>query len=498
MVHTFECLGSAFALDTESGSFFQIDSAVKEIIDEINSPVVLSRGEFACLTADANGGDGENRPTGDGRKAADANGGKVLERGTLPPSPCVAGVDGRGRESFCADASERAEAKREVDALIERGVLFSPRVDPAVSKFSGVVKALCLNISHLCNLRCAYCFADGGAYRGKEANMPLKTACAAVDFLIERSGTRRHLEIDFFGGEPLLNRQVMKDAVRYIRRREAETGKVFQLTVTTNAMGLDEDAVDFFNREMYNVVVSIDGRESVHNTVRKTVSGGGSFDVALKNALRFKEKRVGLYYIRGTYTARNTDFSKDVFYLNDLGFDSLSIEPVVLPADRELALKEAHLPALFAEYETLAAGYLERRQKNPAFTFFHFMLDIYNPPCREKLTKGCGAGCEYLAVAPDGSLYPCHQFDGEAAYRVGNVLDGSFSEEIPRLFSGVNVLTKAACAGCWAKYYCSGGCNANAALIGGNILRPDPVSCALMRKRIECALAVSAIENANT
>lgn len=442
MVHTFNCLGRDYALDVESGSIFKVDPLVKKIIDRRVSPGAFPPGDFSVFSTE-----------------------------------------------------DIAEAEAEVDTLISDGILFSKSEQSSSPQYTGVVKALCLNISHLCNLACTYCFADGGQYKGGAGNMPIEVAKAAVDFLIKKSGGRRNLEIDFFGGEPLLNLPVVRETVRYIRKVEKEHGKNITLTITTNAYKLTDEITDFFNEEMSNVVVSIDGRKHVHNSVRKTAGGGDSFDTILENALRFKSRRRGQYYIRGTYTANNLDFANDVLYLNDLGFDSLSIEPVVLAPSHPLALTKAHLPALIAEYERLAAVYQTRRKTNRNLLFFHFMLDVYNPPCREKLTRGCSAGCEYLAVSPDGSLYPCHQFDGVEAYKIGNVLDGSFDEAVPKCFSGVNVTTKAECANCWAKYYCGGGCNANAALLGGDIMRPDEVTCTLMKKRIECAIALSSEED---
>lgn len=443
MVHVFDCLDRIFMLDVESGSLFEIDSHAKKIIEKLNSLPSFSGGEFKGLNDDFD-----------------------------------------------------SETLSEIKSLIDKGVLYSDEGGQTPPVYSPRVKALCLNVSHLCNLRCKYCFADGGDYGDVSArNMPLAVATAAVDFLIERSGNTRNLEVDFFGGEPLLNLDVVKQTVAYIRECEKKYDKVFKLTITTNAYALNDEITEFFNQEMYNVVVSIDGRKDVHNSVRKTAGGKDSFDVILKNALEFKKKRKGLYYIRGTYTALNKDFAKDVLYLNDLGFDSLSIEPVVLEKSHQLALKESDIPALKAEYDSLAVEYIKRRKENPDFVFFHFMADIYNSPCKSKVTRGCGAGCEYLAVSPDGSIYPCHQFDGKDEYKIGSVLDKTFSDAVPKEFAKTSIYSKEGCTDCWAKYYCSGGCNANAITLSGNIDKPEPVSCELMKKRIECALAVNCIEN---
>lgn len=441
MVHAFDCLGHSFLLDVESGSVFIVDSLTKALIENHDSPVDYSKGEFSRYTA-----------------------------------------------------TEIAEAREEIDALIKEGVLFSPEPPHKKPEYAGIVKAMCLNISHMCNLRCEYCFADGGSYSGAMTNMSFEVAKNAVDFLIAKSGGRRNLEIDFFGGEPLLNFNVVKRTVAYARGLEKEKNKNFRFTITTNAMLLDDDAIDFFNKEMYNVVVSIDGRKSVHNSVRKTVAGEGSFDAAMKNALNFKAKRKGQYYVRGTYTALNKDFYKDVLYLNDCGFDQISIEPVVLPENHRLAIHKSDVPELIEEYDKLVNEYFRRRKTDKWFNFFHFMIDIYHGPCETKRLVGCGAGNEYVAVAPNGDIFPCHQFDGDADYKIGNVLDGTFDNRIPEKFALNNLLEKKDCRDCWAKYYCSGGCAANAIHYCGDINKPYKITCELMRKRIECAIAVNSLE----
>lgn len=441
MVHAFDCLGHSFLLDVESGSVFIVDSLTKALIEKHNSPVDYSKGEFSRYTA-----------------------------------------------------TEVAEAKEEIDALIKEGVLFSPEPPHKKPEYAGVIKAMCLNISHMCNLRCEYCFADGGSYSGEMTNMSFEVAKNAVDFLVAGSGGRRNLEIDFFGGEPLLNFDVVKRTVAYARGLEKEKNKNFRFTITTNAMLLDDDAIDFFNKEMYNVVVSIDGRECVHNSVRKTVTGAGSFDTAMKNALNFKTKRKGQYYVRGTYTALNKDFSKDVLFLNDCGFDQISIEPVVLPDNHRLAIHKSDVPELIEEYDKLVNEYFQRRKTDKWFNFFHFMIDIYHGPCETKRLVGCGAGNEYVAIAPNGDIFPCHQFDGDSKYKIGNVLDGTFDKRIPEKFACNNLLEKEDCRECWAKYYCSGGCAANAIHYCGDINKPYKITCDLMRKRIECAIAVNSLE----
>lgn len=445
MVHTFRCLGRCFMLDVESGSLFEIDELTKMLIEKRKAPDEFSKGAFSRY-----------------------------------------------------DKGEIEQAETEIAQLEAEGVLFTPSHAHKAPEYGGVIKAMCLNVSHNCNLKCEYCFADGGTYNDCRRNMPFDVAKKAIDFLIERSGKRRNLEVDFFGGEPLMNLDVVKQTVTYARGREGECGKNFRFTITTNALLLTDEVTEYLNREMYNVVVSIDGRKDVHNCVRKTVGGKGSFDLVLKNALRFKQLRGDRqYYVRGTFTALNPDFSKDVLYLNDLGFDQISIEPVVLPACNRLALTENLIPSLEAEYEKLAEEYVKRRKSDKWFNFFHFMLNLEDGPCEAKRLKGCGAGCEYVAVAPDGSIYPCHQFDGNEKFIIGNVLSDVFDTEIPKKFSACNVNSKEDCRDCWAKYYCSGGCNANAYNFNGSLDKPYRAACALMRKRVECALAVNSIESEN-
>ena len=442
MVHTFHCLGKVFLVDVESGSIYEIDELTEKLINRKISPDSYPEGEFLCYSE-----------------------------------------------------QDIADAQREIDELTRQGLLFSPEGEHKPAVYSGIIKSMCLNVSHLCNLRCEYCFADGGTYNGAAENMSLDVALKAIDMIVSKSANRHNLEVDFFGGEPLLNFDVVKKTVEYARSIEKAHNKNFRFTITTNAMLLNDEIIDFFNKEMYNVVVSIDGRRSVHDCVSKTASGKGSFDTAIKNALRFKQLRKGQYYIRGTYTALNKDFSKDVLFLNDLGFDQLSIEPVVLPENHRLAIKKEDIEQLKAEYDKLAEAYVERRKGEKWFNFFHFMLDIYNGPCESKRLVGCGAGNDYVAVAPNGNIYPCHQFDGEKDYVIGNVLDGTFNTEIPKFFAENNLLKKDKCRNCWAKYYCSGGCAANAIKYGGGINKPYELSCELMRKRIECAIAVNCVEN---
>ena len=315
--------------------------------------------------------------------------------------------------------------------------------------------------------------------------------------LVERSGKRRNLEVDFFGGEPMLDFDVVKKTVLYARSLEKDRNKNFRFTITTNAYKLCDEDIEFFNEQMYNVVISIDGRKCVHDSVRKTVGGQATHDVVLKNALRFKKLRKGQYYVRGTFTRQNLDFCKDVLYLNDMGFDQISIEPVVLDASHPLSIRDEDIPVILEEYEKFALEYIARRKTDKWFNFFHFMTDMDHAPCAAKRLKGCGAGGEYVAVAPDGSIYPCHQFDGIASTKLGTVFGGELAESERQKFYNCSVPTKSECSACWAKYYCSGGCMANSYKFNGDINIPYKPACELMKKRVECALAIKAIESAD-
>ncbi|MDE7394674.1 MAG: thioether cross-link-forming SCIFF peptide maturase [Clostridiales bacterium] len=443
MVHTFTCLGHDFLLDVESGTLCRIDATTKNIIDSVSS----LDGEF------------------DARE-------------------------------FSRIKNTSPEEAAEIESLIKRGALFAPRVRYVPPKPSGIIKSMCLNICHNCNLACAYCFADEGKYSGARQSMTADIACKALDFLVEKSGDRHNLEVDFFGGEPLLNTDVVIKAVEYGRHLEKTHNKKFRFTITTNAVNLTDELSDFFNREMYNVVLSIDGRKEVHDRVRKTQGGKGSFDTVLKNALAFARKRGDKqYYVRGTYTALNKDFAADALALADAGFRSVSLEPVVLPSSHPLALHEEDLPQLYEQYEILAKEYYERRKSDDTwFSFFHFIIDLENASCLNKRYSSCGAGTEYVAVTPTGDLYPCHQFVGEQPYKMGNVSSGEVNAQLYDKFCENNLAYKSVCGDCWAKYYCSGGCASNAVHFNGDLKKPYALACALMRKRLECALAVYCLE----
>ena len=388
------------------------------------------------------------------------------------------------------------ELSEEFSELEKSGLLNASPMLETFEKKTGEIKSLCLNICHDCNLRCDYCFAGGGTYNTERDYMSFDVGKNAIDMLIGKSGTRRNLEVDFFGGEPLMNIGVVKQIVEYAKIEAAKRAKRFSFTLTTNALLLNAENIEYLNREMDNVVLSIDGRECVHDNVRHSLNGKSVYDVILNNIINFRKVRGDKrYYVRGTFTSRNLDFASDVFYLNDLGFDQISIEPVVLEQESSMALKEEHLPIIMKEYERLAEGYLERRKGEKWFNFFHFMIDLKNGPCIHKRLTGCGAGCEYLAVAPTGDIYPCHQFVGQSEYVMGNVFDKIIDKEISSRFASVNVLKKTECKDCYAKYYCGGGCAANAIKYGGGLDHTYPLACEMTRKRFLLSLAIYASEN---
>ena len=354
------------------------------------------------------------------------------------------------------------------------------------------VKALCLHVSHDCNLRCKYCFADEGAYHSKREVMSRETAFAAIDFLLRESGQRKVLEVDFFGGEPLMNLGVVKDTVYYAKEQAAKLGKRFLFTTTTNGLLLDDETIKFFNEEMENVVLSLDGRPEVHDAVRKTVNGKGSFDLVIEKIKKFVRSRGDKhYYVRGTFTAKNLDFAKDVLFLADQGFDSISMEPVVTDIP-ELQIKEEHLPRIEKEYENLCEAYLEREEKGEGFNFFHFNIDLEGGPCLSKRVSACGAGNEYFSVVPNGDIYPCHQFAGDSKWKMGSVFEGTLDENIRSKFAGSCLFTRKKCENCFAKFICSGGCSANNYHYNGDIEEPYAMTCAMMKKRIECAMHILA------
>ena len=381
----------------------------------------------------------------------------------------------------------------DVQALKDAGKLYTPDTfQPLAFDFkarSTVVKALCLHVAHTCNLNCSYCFASQGKFHGDRALMSLEVGKQAIDFLVAHSGERTNLEVDFFGGEPLMNWQVVKDIVSYARSLEAEHHKHFRFTLTTNGVLVDDEVIDFANREMHNVVMSLDGRREVHDRFRKDYAGHGSYDVIVPKFQKFARARGDRdYYIRGTFTHYNTDFTNDILHMADLGFTQLSMEPVVCAPDDPCALTEEDMPVLFAQYELLAREMLRREKEGRGFTFYHYMVDLTHGPCIYKRISGCGSGTEYMAVTPWGDLYPCHQFVSDPAYLLGNVWDGVTNTAVRDDFKLCNAYARPECQDCWAKLYCSGGCPANAYHASGTIRGIYEQGCRLFRKRMECAI----------
>lgn len=385
----------------------------------------------------------------------------------------------------------------EVKELYNEKILFSEDDYEKFAKYSvaSPIKAMCLLVTMDCNLRCEYCFASQGDYAMGRKVMSFETGKKALDFLLENSGDRENLEVDFFGGEPLMNWDVVKKLVEYGRSKEAEYHKHFRFTVTTNGLLLDEEKMDFINKEMSNVVLSIDGRKDVNDRVRKRVDGSGCYDRIIPKYKELAEKRkYENYYVRGTFTKYNLDFASDVFHLYDLGFDQISVEPVVCDHDEKYAITERDLPAVFSEYERLAQLMLVNEKKGKHFNFFHFMLDLDQGPCAIKRLRGCGSGNEYVAITSDGDIYPCHQFVGIPEYLMGNIHSGEFNSDIKKDFAAAHIYNKEDCRKCWAKFYCSGGCNANNFIYTGNILTAHKLSCEIEKKRLECAIMIKAAQ----
>ncbi|MEE0954603.1 MAG: thioether cross-link-forming SCIFF peptide maturase [Eubacterium sp.] len=395
------------------------------------------------------------------------------------------------------DRKELEECLEEIGELKEAGVLFTDDIyEEKIDQFSHrptVVKALCLHIAHDCNLACRYCFAEEGEYHGRRALMSYEVGKKALDFLVKNSGNRRNLEVDFFGGEPTMNWQVVKDLVAYGRSLEEPNDKKFRFTLTTNGVLLNDEIMDFCNKEMGNVVLSVDGRKEVHDHMRPFRSGKGSYDLVIPKFQKFAESRhQDKYYVRGTFTHYNLDFAKDVLNLADLGFKQISIEPVVAPPEEDYAIRKEDLPIIMDQYDILAKEMIKREKEGRGFNFFHFMIDLTGGPCVYKRLSGCGSGGEYLAVTPWGDLYPCHQFVGNEKFLLGDVDHGVVRPDLVEEFKKVNVYSKPECASCFARFYCSGGCAANSYNFTGRINDVYEIGCAMQRKRTECALMIKA------
>lgn len=392
---------------------------------------------------------------------------------------------------------EIKEAYADILELYDNKLLYSDDVYGDYSKtvVESPIKAMCLHISHDCNLRCKYCFASTGDFGKGRKLMPFEVGKAAIDFLLEKSVGRENLEVDFFGGEPLMNFDVVKQIVEYARSKEEEYHKNFRFTITTNGMLLDDDTIDYINKEMYNVVLSIDGRKEVNDRMRVRVDGSGCYDRILPKFKKLVDGRGDKeYYVRGTYTKYNLDFSEDVMHLYEAGFDEISVEPVIESPEEAYAITEGDLDQIYAEYDKLVDRIGAIRKNGKHINFFHFMIDLDQGPCVIKRLRGCGSGNEYVSITPDGDIYPCHQFVGHDEYKMGNIEEGTFNNDIKKEFAGCHVYSKPACQECWARFYCSGGCNANNFVFNGDIHKAYELSCKIQRKRIECAILMKVLE----
>ena len=426
----------------------------------------------------------------------------------------IAGYKTKSREEIVSDMLEKYKGRSDVTeedinaciddvkALEEDGQLYTPDTFKDMAgtfkeRSGNVIKALCLHVAHTCNLNCSYCFASQGKYHGERALMSFEVGKRAIDFLIENSGERRNLEVDFFGGEPLMNWDVVKQIVKYARSVEKQHGKNFRFTLTTNGMLIDDEVIEFSNKEMSNVVLSLDGRKEIHDATRVDYAGNGSYDRIVPKFQKLVASRGGKnYYMRGTFTHKNPDFTKDVFHMADLGFTELSMEPVVCAPDDPMALTPEDIEIVKEQYEILAKEMLKREKEGRGFTFYHYMIDLTAGPCIYKRSSGCGSGAEYMAVTPWGDLYPCHQFVGEESYKLGDIWNGVTNDSLRDEFRQCNAYARPECDDCWAKLYCSGGCAANAYHASGSIRGVYKPGCELFKKRIECAIMIKAAENA--
>ena len=396
------------------------------------------------------------------------------------------------------EISELSEAYDEIKELVDEEVLYSKDQYEDIANSSmddrDYIKALCLNVIHGCNLRCKYCFADEGEYNGHKGVMSLETAKKAIDYVVKRSGPRKNIEIDLFGGEPTLIMDTIKEIIKYARENEKKWNKNIRFTMTTNSTLLDDEMMEYMDKEMGNIILSLDGRKEVNDKVRIKPDGSGSYDDILPNIKKMISKRTKgkTFYVRGTFTRENTDFYNDVKAMLNEGFREISIEPVVLPDGNSMAIREEDLPEIFANYDKLYDEMLRRKKENDEFTFYHFNIDIQGGPCVYKRISGCGAGFEYVAITPQGDVYPCHQFVGHEEYKLGNIYDDTFDKELSRKFKESHISNKPKCRECWARFYCSGGCQANNINFNGDMRIPYEIGCKMQKKRIECAIALKA------
>lgn len=450
MIHKFKAKDMNILLDVNSGGVHIVDDITYELLDEVQPPF---------------------------------------------EKECPKGVLSRFSQKYKEE--DVKESYDEILSLYEGKLLFSDDIygDFANTAVESPIKAMCLHIAHDCNLRCKYCFASTGDFGTGRKLMPFETGKAAIDFLLEKSVGRENLEVDFFGGEPLMNFKVVKQIIEYARSKEKEFGKHFNFTITTNGMLLTDDKIDYINKEMFNVVLSIDGRREVNDRMRVRVDGSGCYDKIVPNFKKLVEKRGDKeYYVRGTYTKYNLDFSDDIMHLYEAGFDEISVEPVMEDPQVEYAITEEDLDRIYQEYDKLVDRIEEVKKRGEHINFFHFMIDLDQGPCVVKRLRGCGSGNEYVSITPDGDIYPCHQFVGHEEYKMGSLEDGSFNEEIKKEFAGAHVYSKPACQECWAKFYCSGGCNANNYIYNGDIHKAYELSCKIQRKRLECAILMKVCE----
>lgn len=392
-------------------------------------------------------------------------------------------------------ASDIEEAMDGIDDLVSAGMLFTPDLADVTmfDRRQPVIKAMCLHVAHDCNMRCEYCFGDKGAFEGERCLLSLETGKKAIDFLIRNSGSRHNLEIDFFGGEPLMNFDVVRELVAYGRAVEGRYDKNIRFTITTNGILLDDEKSEFINDNMVNVILSIDGRPEVNDRMRHTVNGHGTYDIITENYKKFIKKRGDRqYYVRGTFTRYNLDFANDVKHLLDEGFSNVSVEPVVTSSECDYSLRDEDTDSIVKEYDRLSDMYLDAAMHDRPFRFFHFNVDLDQGPCLTKRVSGCGAGTEYVAVSPEGDIYPCHQFVGDEKFLLGNVYDETFENRLFDTFNRAHIYNQEDCRTCWARFYCSGGCHANAYHVNGDIMKPYALGCAMERKRLECAIGIQA------
>jgi len=488
MVHCFKKNGYYLVLDVNSGTLHQVDEVAYYLIDHYKEEFG-SEEERALFEAELV----EKALEHFAGRTDLAGGIDAGEAGKVSEDASVGKGTANGEQGVGISREDLEETIADIHTLIDEGQLFSKDIFENMrldfKKRQSVLKALCLHVAHDCNLACTYCFAGEGEYHGPRGLMSYETGKRALDFLLENSGKRHNLEVDFFGGEPLMNWEVVKQLVAYGRSKEEEYNKKFRFTVTTNGVLLNDEIIDFCNKEMGNVVLSLDGRRQVNDRMRKSRNGKGSYDLIVPKFQDFVKKRGdGEYYMRGTYTHYNTDFLSDLLHMADLGFTELSVEPVVAPPEADYALKEEDLPVILEQYDELAKEMIRREREGRGFTFYHYMIDLEGGPCIVKRVSGCGVGTEYMAVTPEGDLYPCHQFVGEEKYKLGNVWDGVTRPEVREEFQLCNVYAHEECKDCFAKMYCSGGCAANASHTTGSVNGVYKMGCDIHKCRIENAL----------